>query len=57
MSSRVISAIVLILLGSVFLVNNLGLANIRLFEIMRTWWPAILIVIGISLLIKPKSGK
>jgi hypothetical protein len=57
MSGRVIGAVTLILLGSVFLVNNLGLANIRLFELLRVWWPAILIIIGVSMLVKPKSGK
>ncbi|HRK37198.1 MAG TPA: DUF5668 domain-containing protein [Burkholderiaceae bacterium] len=44
-----VGALVLIGLGSFFLLSNLNLINVSLFEIMRVWWPAILIVVGISL--------
>ena len=44
------AAIVLILLGSFFLLGNLGLINISLAELFKTWWPVILIAVGISLL-------
>ena len=45
-----VAAIVLILLGSFFLLSNLGLINVCLAELFKTWWPAILIAVGISLL-------
>lgn len=44
------AAIVLILVGSYFLLSNLGLLNISMREIIATWWPAILIGLGISML-------
>jgi len=52
-----IGAIVLIALGIIFLVNNLGLANIHIGAFLRTWWPVILIVVGFSLLIKRRSSR
>lgn len=47
------AAIFLIVLGTFFLLNNLGLLNVSLFELLRTWWPAILIGVGVSLLFVP----
>ena len=47
-----IGAIVLIVVGAVFLLNNLGIANLSIREIARTWWPALLIVTGLSLLLR-----
>ena len=57
MNGRIIGAVILILLGTIFLVNNLGLADIRIYEVIRTWWPLILIAIGVSMLIKQKPDK
>jgi hypothetical protein len=45
-----IGAIILIVLGTVFLLNNLGIARLSIHEIIAKWWPAILIIVGISLL-------
>ena len=45
-----IGGIVLILLGAVFLLNNLGIAKLPIREIAAKWWPAILILVGVSLL-------
>ena len=45
-----VAAIVLILLGSFFLLSNLGLINISLAVLFKTWWPVILIAVGVSLL-------
>lgn len=53
MRRNVVGAVVLIVIGSVFLLDNLGLADISLGRLIRTWWPAILIVVGISLLFRP----
>lgn len=47
---RNIAGIVLIALGAIFLLNNLGIANLPIREILAKWWPAILILVGISLL-------
>ena len=47
------AAIVLVLLGSFFLLKNLGLIDISLWELFRIWWPLILIVVGIMLFFAP----
>lgn len=44
-------AIVLIVLGTLFLLANLGLIP-RLGALFTTWWPLILIVVGVSLLLR-----
>ena len=48
-----VAAIVLIVIGALFLLSNLGLIDISLREICRTWWPLILIAVGISLFFTP----
>jgi hypothetical protein len=50
-----IGAIVLIVVGAVFLLNNLGMTHLSIREIARTWWPALLIIAGLSLLIRRRS--
>jgi cytochrome c biogenesis protein CcdA len=50
-------AIVLIVVGSFFLLSNLGLLHISIGELFRTWWPLILIAVGLSLLVTPRSRK
>lgn len=52
-----IAAIVLILVGSYFLLSNLGLINISMREIIATWWPAILIAVGLSMFALPNGKK
>ena len=47
------AAIVLVLLGSFFLLNNLGLIDISLWELFRIWWPLILIIVGVMLFFAP----
>lgn len=40
--------ILLIAVGSVLLLSNLGLIQIgQLKELMKQWWPALLIIIGL----------
>jgi hypothetical protein len=49
-------AIVFIVLGAIFLAKNLGFIEIK--DVLRTYWPAALIIIGIGFLLKsPRSGK
>jgi LiaI-LiaF-like transmembrane region len=41
--------IVLVVVGALFLLSNLDLLP-RLGPIFRTWWPAILIVLGLNMM-------
>ena len=52
-----VAAIVLVLVGSFFLMSNLGLIDISLAQLVKTWWPAILIAIGVSLFFTPEKQK
>jgi len=52
-----IAAIVLILVGSYFLLSNLGLINVSMREIIATWWPAVLIAVGVSMFALPGGKK
>ncbi len=47
----VVGAIVLIVLGALFLLSNLGLLP-RLGPIFAQWWPLILIVVGVAMLLR-----
>ena len=49
--------IVLIVLGALFLINNLGIARLSIGEIIGKWWPAILIIVGISMLARRGRGR
>jgi uncharacterized integral membrane protein len=41
-------SIVLIVIGLIFLLHNLNILSFRyLGELLRTWWPAILILVGV----------
>ena len=51
------AATVLVLLGSYFLLSNLGLINISIREIVMTWWPLVLIVVGLGMFFTPKDKK
>ena len=52
-----LSAIVLILVGGIALAHNLGYLNVNLAHLIRTWWPLILIALGIGFLFTPGSGR
>jgi hypothetical protein len=50
-----IGPVILVLLGVLFLLNNLGFLPIRaLVHQMGTWWPVILIAVGLAGLIGGK---
>jgi hypothetical protein len=49
-----VAAVILIVLGVVFLLHNLGVLPIPLRELFATWWPVILILVGVSLLLRRK---
>jgi hypothetical protein len=46
-----VGAVVLIVLGALFLLSNLGLLP-RLGPLFAQWWPLILIVVGAAMLIR-----
>ena len=48
---------VLIVCGVFLLLDNLGVLQFSLVEIIKTWWPAILIVVGAALFWTPGDKK
>jgi hypothetical protein len=52
-----IAAIVLVVIGSIFLLSNLGLLSLSVRELFRTWWPLILIAVGVSLFFRHDRKK
>lgn len=54
MGSTIVSALILIVLGLFFLARNLGWIDGSLGALIATWWPAILIAVGIGMLVKRK---
>ena len=52
MKSTVIGALVLVVIGTLFLLNNLGYTDMSLGRLLMTWWPAVLIVVGLGMLFK-----
>ena len=57
MNGKPVGALILIALGVIFLLKNLGIADIRLFELVSVWWPVILIAVGVSMLLKRRPEK
>ena len=48
--------IILIVVGAFALARNLGYLNVNVAQLLYTWWPLILIGLGISFFITPNSG-
>ncbi|MBE3575873.1 MAG: hypothetical protein IMW99_10595, partial [Firmicutes bacterium] len=44
----VVMGIALIILGAVWLLNNLGLTQVRMGEVIETYWPVLLILLGVD---------
>ena len=42
----------LVVIGTLFLLNNLGYTDMSLGKLLMTWWPAILVVVGLGMLFK-----
>jgi hypothetical protein len=55
MHRRLIPALVLIALGTLFLLDNLGL-GVDAFRWLATWWPALLIAAGVARLMPPREA-
>ena len=49
--------ILLIIIGLLFLLNNLNLIKVSVVELIRVYWPVILIWIGIDKLISKSAEK
>ncbi|WP_065469471.1 LiaI-LiaF-like domain-containing protein, partial [Xanthomonas bromi] len=47
MNHRLIPALFLIVLGALFLLDNLGLAHMDVGNLIATWWPMFLIAAGV----------
>lgn len=54
MKGNIIAALVLIVVGTLFLLRNLGFNVPGLGNLISTWWPAILVVVGLGLLFNRK---
>ena len=54
MGSNLVAALVLIVLGLFFLARNLGWIDGTLWGLVATWWPVILVAVGIGMLFKRK---
>ena len=52
-----VAATVLVSLGTFFLLTNLGIINVSLAELLKTWWPLILIAVGVMLFLTPNGKK
>jgi len=51
------AAMVLVLVGTFLLLGNLGLIHVSLTDLIKVWWPAILILVGVSLFFTPGGGR
>ena len=51
-------ALILIVVGAVFLLINLGVLPVaELRQLLARWWPLILILIGVWQLARPRKGE
>ena len=57
MRPNVVSAVIVIAIGVLFLMHNLGIGHFDLGELISKWWPLILIGVGVNLLFKRGSTK
>lgn len=49
--------VLLILIGTLFLLNNLDLISVSFSEIIKTYWPVIIIWIGVDKLFRKDPDK
>lgn len=52
-----LGAIVLILVGVSALAINLGIIEIDIAQLLRTWWPVLLVALGIGVFLAPGSDE
>ena len=51
------AAVVLVVVGIFMLLTNLGIIDVSLRELLHTWWPVVLIGVGIALFVTPERIK
>jgi LiaI-LiaF-like transmembrane region len=54
MKGNIVAALLLIVIGTLFLLNNLGFTNMSVGHLVKTWWPAALVVVGLGLMFNRK---
>ena len=52
-----IFGMVLVLLGAVLLLNNLGITTISIGDIIETYWPVVLVALGLAAVLKPRGDE
>lgn len=53
-----IGAVILILLGVVFLLINLDVAPAaEIKKLLAQWWPLLLIVVGVTVMLRPRRAR
>ncbi|NLJ84573.1 MAG: cell wall-active antibiotics response protein [Halanaerobiaceae bacterium] len=57
MKSSYFWGIIIVLLGLALLLNNLGITDIKIGELISTYWPVIFIFFGLDLLIDKRNRK
>jgi lia operon protein LiaF len=50
------SGIILIVIGVLFLLRNFGY-DLHLGELFSTWWPLVLVAVGVSMLVKNRPPR
>ncbi len=50
-----VAAILLVLCGLLALASNLELIQLDMVQLLRTWWPLLLIGLGVALFVMPKD--
>ncbi len=56
-SVSVVFGIILVLLGVAFLLNNLGVTRINIREVIETYWPLVLVALGLSAVLRPRGDE
>jgi hypothetical protein len=51
------AAVVLVVVGSFMLLTNLGVIDVSVRELLHTWWPVVLIGVGVALFVTPERIK
>ncbi len=53
-----IGAVILILLGVIFLLINLDIAPVvEVKKLLAQWWPLLLIVVGVAVMMRPRRAR
>ena len=50
------AAIVLVVIGAIILLRNLGMLNFNFIELVGVWWPIVLIALGLGLFLMPRDS-